>query len=199
MKLRAVFGRIINENMAQAAQLHVTESGEDPREFTLLAFGGAAPLHAFDIAKALGIRQVIMPRQAGVLSAFGFLTAQVGFEQVQSYLSSVPELDIADLLTLVNGLREKAIKTLGSGGVAKEEMRFDFALDMRYRGQGYDIQVPIDPTKLDAGALEEAFRTAYSARYGQGQDGVVEIHACRLSAQGQSLNLWHTKKTGQDS
>ncbi len=189
--------RIVNENMAQAAQLHVTESGEDPREFTLLAFGGAAPLHAFDVAKSLGIRQVILPRQAGVLSAFGFLTAQVGFEQVQSYLSSVPELDINDLLTLLNELREKAIKTLSSGGVANAEMRFDFALDMRYRGQGYDIQVPIDPATLDAGDLEDAFRKAYSARYGQGQDGVVEIHAVRNHAYGPEPELAASTKAVQ--
>ncbi|MEM7133736.1 MAG: hydantoinase B/oxoprolinase family protein [Chloroflexota bacterium] len=191
--------RIINENMAQAAQLHVTESGEDPREFTLLAFGGAAPLHAFDIAKALGIRQVILPRQAGVLSAFGFLTAQVGFEQVQSYLSSVPELDIDDLLKLVDELREKAITTLSSGGVASQEMRFDFSLDMRYRGQGYDIQVSIDPTNLDADVLEKAFRQAYSARYGQGQDGVVEVSACRLSAQGPEPELAASKEEDKET
>jgi len=104
-----------NEKMTEAAQLHVIESGEDPRECTLLAFGGAAPLHAFDIAKALGIRHVILPRQAGVLSAFGFLTAQVGFEQVQSHLVSVPELDTNDLLSTIDDLREKAITTLGSG------------------------------------------------------------------------------------
>ena len=138
-----------------------------------------------------------MPRQAGVLSAFGFLTAQVGFEQVQSYLASVPELNVNDLLTLVDELREKAIKTLGSGGVANQEMRFDFSLDMRYRGQGYDIQVPIDPTNLDAGVLEEAFRQAYSARYGQGQDGVVEVSACRLSAQGPEPEVVANNETGQ--
>ncbi|MEM7133977.1 MAG: hydantoinase B/oxoprolinase family protein [Chloroflexota bacterium] len=188
--------RVINENMAQAAQLHVTESGEDPREFTLLAFGGAAPLHAFDIAKALGIGQVILPRQAGVLSAFGFLTAQVGFEQVQSYLVSVLELDTNDLLTKIDDLRAKAITTLGSGGVAAHEMRFDFSLDMRYRGQGYDIQVPIEPANLDVSNIEDAFRQAYSARYGQGQDGVVEVSACRLSAQGPEPELVTTQARG---
>ena len=176
--------RIITETMAQAAQLHVTESGEDPRDYTLLAFGGAAPLHAFDVAKALGIRQVILPKRAGVLSAFGFLTAKVGLEQVQSFLMSLEELDSAALLNVLNELKEKATLTLTKGNVAQNEMRFEFALDMRYRGQGYDVQVPIALDKLENEALETAFKTAYHNRYGEGQEGVVEIRACRLSAYG---------------
>jgi 5-oxoprolinase (ATP-hydrolysing) len=181
--------RIITETMAQAAQLHVTESGEDPRDYTLLAFGGAAPLHAFDVAKALGIRQVILPKRAGVLSAFGFLTAKVGLEQVQSFLMSLEELDSATLLDVLNDLKEKATLTLTKGNVAQNDMRFEFALDMRYRGQGYDVQVPIALNKLTPEALETAFKTAYHNRYGEGQEGVVEIRACRLSAYGTEPNV----------
>ena len=176
--------RIVTENMAQAAQLHVTELGEDPRDYTLVAFGGAAPLHAFDVARALGIRQVVLPQRAGVLSAFGFLTARVGLERVQSFLSSVAELDVAALLAVMEDLKRKAVHTLASGGVAEEATHFAFALDMRYRGQGYDVQVPIELSKLGREDLQEAFRTAYSQRYGQGQEGVVEVRACRLSAHG---------------
>jgi 5-oxoprolinase (ATP-hydrolysing) len=176
--------RIITETMTQAAQLHVTESGEDPRDYTLLAFGGAAPLHAFDVAKALGIRQVILPKRAGVLSAFGFLTAKVGLEQVQSFLMSLEELESAALLNVLNDLKEKATLILIKGNVAQTDMRFEFALDMRYTGQGYDVQVPIVLNKLTKEALETAFKTAYYTRYGKGQEGGVEIRACRLSAYG---------------
>ena len=181
--------RIITENMAQAAQLHVTESGEDPRDYTLLAFGGAAPLHAFDIAKALGIRQVILPKRAGVLSAFGFLTAKVGLEQVQSFVMSLESLNREALQRTLNDLKDRASQTLATGDVLERDMSFEFALDMRYRGQGYDVQVPVRPDNLDADALETAFRTAYCSRYGEGQEGVVEIRACRLSAYGAEPDL----------
>ena len=188
--------RIITENMAQAAQLHVTESGEDPRDYTLLAFGGAAPLHAFDVARALGIRKVILPRRAGVLSAFGFLTARVGFEQVQSFLSTTAELDTTALVRLAETLKAKAIESLASGGVAPQDMSFEFMLDMRYQGQGYDIQVGIVPNELDGSSLEQAFEKAYSARYGQSQDARVEIRALRLSAYGAEPQMAGQKQAG---
>ena len=176
--------RVVTENMAQAAQLHVTELGEDPRDYTLVAFGGAAPLHAFDVARALGIRQVVLPQRAGVLSAFGFLTARVGLERVQSFISSVDDLDFGTLSVVMDDLRDKAVTTLYSGGVAEKNTDFAFSLDMRYRGQGYDVHVPVEPRELSREDLQNAFRAAYSQRYGQGQEGVVEVRACRLSAHG---------------
>ena len=160
--------RVVTENMAQAAQLHVTELGEDPRDYTLVAFGGAAPLHAFDVARALGIRQVVLPQRAGVLSAFGFLTARVGLERVQSFISSVDDLDLDALSVVMDDLRSKAVTTLRSGGVTEEATHFAFALDMRYRGQGYDVQVPVEPGKLSREALQSAFRAAYSQRQRSG-------------------------------
>ena len=176
--------RIITENMAQAAQLHVTESGEDPRDYTLLAFGGAAPLHAFDIARTLGIKRVVLPKRAGVLSAFGFLTAKVGLEQVQSFVMNLDMLNPDSLQRTLNELKQKAEAALATGGVSHGDMTFEFALDMRYRGQGYDFQVPIQLDALSKDELETAFRTAYRKRYGEGQEGTVEIRACRLSAHG---------------
>ena len=187
--------RIVTENMAQAAQLHVTESGEDPRDYTLIAFGGAAPLHAFDIARALGVTRVVLPQRAGVLSAFGFLTARVGLERVQSFVSSIDELELSALTAVMDDLQRKAVATLASGGVEKADIQFEFLLDMRYRGQGYDVQVPVNPSTLDQQALQSAFRSAYMQRYGQGQDGVVEIRACRLSAYGPEPTLPTLERT----
>ena len=191
--------RIVTENMAQAAQLHVTELGEDPRDYTLVAFGGAAPLHAFDIAKALGIRQVMLPQRAGVLSAFGFLTARVGLERVQSFISSVDDLDLDALSAVMDDLRSKAVATLASGGVAEEDSDFAFALDMRYRGQGYDVQVPVEPGELNREAVQDIFRATYSGRYGQGQEGVVEVRACRLNAHGPEPEVVTSKQTTKAS
>lgn len=175
--------RIVTENMAQAAQLHVTELGEDPREFVLMAFGGAAPLHAFDIAKRLGIGKVVLPKRAGVLSAFGFLTAHVGLERVQSFVSELKQLELAQLQNTFSELREHALATLHSADVAEQDITWQYALDMRYRGQGYDVQVPVDINDLDREKLEQAFRDAYAQRYGLGQDSAVEVRACRLVAQ----------------
>lgn len=175
--------RIVTENMAQAAQLHVTELGEDPRDFVLMAFGGAAPLHAFDIAKRLGIGKVVLPKRAGVLSAFGFLTAQVGLERVQSFVSELKQLELPNLQRTLLDLRNHALETLASANINEQDITWQYALDMRYRGQGYDVQVPVDVENLDREKLEQAFRDTYAKRYGLGQDSAVEVRACRLVAQ----------------
>jgi len=177
--------RIVTENMAQAVKLHVTERGEDPREYTLMAFGGAAPLHAYDVAQSLGIRRVVIPRGAGVLSAFGFLTAHIGLELVQTFIGSLKTLDTAALRATLLDLRARAVEALASAGVAEDQGRFQFILDMRYQGQGYEIQVPLGATiDVEPERLATAFTKAYEERYGVVHDGTHEIRACRLRAEG---------------
>ena len=184
--------RVVTDHMAQALKLHVTERGEDPREYAMLAFGGAAPLHAYDIANTLGLRRVIIPRRAGVLSSFGFLTAPVGLDLVRSYIQPLSALEESSLRGVFAELRARAVEALESAEVDAREATFTYALDMRYRGQGYEIQVPLadDPTDeraarmLSADALAGAFTAVYASRYGVTHDGVPEVRACRLRAEG---------------
>jgi 5-oxoprolinase (ATP-hydrolysing)/N-methylhydantoinase A len=179
--------RVVTENMAQAVKLHVTERGEDPRAYAIMAFGGAAPLHAYDVARTIGISRVVIPRRAGVLSSLGFLTAPVGLEVVHSYITPLGALSSPSLRAALSALRERAVEALASGGVEESAATFRYALDMRYSGQGYDIQVPLDEDTsraLDAPALAAAFLTAYTRRYAVPHDGDIEIRACRLRAEG---------------
>ncbi|MEM7737684.1 MAG: hydantoinase B/oxoprolinase family protein [Deinococcota bacterium] len=190
--------RIVTETMAQAAQLHVTEQGDDPREYLMMAFGGAAPLHAFDMAQHLGITQVYLPKRAGVLSAFGFLTAQVGLERVQSFVSSLASVSEPDLQKVFDDLKAHAGAALASANVDAHNICWRYALDMRYRGQGYDIQVELeDIQQLDANQLEQAFIQTYTTRYGHEQEGAIEIRACRVVAQGPEPKLATTSETAE--
>jgi 5-oxoprolinase (ATP-hydrolysing)/N-methylhydantoinase A len=179
--------RVVTEHMAQAVKMHVTERGEDPRDYAIMAFGGAAALHAYDVASAIGIATVVVPRQAGVLSSLGFLTAPVGLEVVRSYIAPLSTVNPSALREALGELRHRAVEALASGGVEARSATFRYALDMRYLGQGYETQVPIDgetADAFDAAALEAAFTEAYTNRYGVRHDAALEIRACRLRAEG---------------
>ena len=182
--------RLANEKMAQAIRLHVTELGEDPRDYQLLAFGGAAPLHAYDVARALGIEEVRLSRRAGVFAAFGFLTAPAGLTLVQTVIAPLRALPRERLAASAAELRMEALTTLASAGLTEAEVELHYALDMRYRGQGYDVTVPVGATlELDPDTLATAFETAYRRRYGVHHRGAIEIRACRLSAHGPAPDL----------
>jgi 5-oxoprolinase (ATP-hydrolysing) len=174
---------VVTETMAQAVKLHVTEAGEDPADFTLLAFGGAAPLHAYDVARTLGIRSLVFPLQAGVLSATGLLAASPGVELLQTFIAPLGAIDAAALHERLDDLRSHGLATLRSAGVAESDVRFHTALDMRFRGQGYDIVVDV-PADADAAAIGAAFRAAYRERYGLDVAADVEVRGLRVRAEG---------------
>jgi len=118
--------RLVTEKMAQAIRLHVTELGEDPRDYLLMAFGGAAPLHAYDIARNLGIERVRFSSRAGVFAAFGLLTAPAGLELVQTLISPLQRLSGNTLEASARELRERALTTLRSTGLAEDEIEIRF-------------------------------------------------------------------------
>ncbi len=169
---------IVDENMANAARVHAIESGKDARGRTLVAFGGAAPLHAARIADKLGLDRVVVPSYAGVGSAVGFLRAPIAYEIVRSGLQRLDAFDAAAANALLAAMREEAepIVRRGAGDAALTETRSAF---MRYRGQGHEIAVPL-PTRTynaaDAATLRAAFEDAYRRLYSRIIPGVeVEI------------------------
>jgi N-methylhydantoinase A len=169
---------IVDENMANAARVHAIESGKDARGRTLVAFGGAAPLHAARMAEKLGLDRVLVPSYAGVGSAVGFLRAPIAYEIVRSSLQRLDEFDAAAANALFAAMRAEAepIVRRGAGDRPLTETRSAF---MRYRGQGHEIAVPL-PTRLyrneDATLLREAFEEAYRRLYSRVIPGVeVEI------------------------
>ncbi|HZC97905.1 MAG TPA: hydantoinase/oxoprolinase family protein [Bradyrhizobium sp.] len=169
---------IVDENMANAARVHAIESGKDARGRTLVAFGGAAPLHAARMAEKLGLDHVLVPSYAGVGSAVGFLRAPIAYEIVRSSLQRLDEFDAAAANALFAAMRGEAepIVRRGAGDQPLTETRSAF---MRYRGQGHEIAVPL-PTRLyrneDAAVLRDAFEEAYRRLYSRVIPGVdVEI------------------------
>ncbi len=141
--LRAAWGihQTANESMAQAFRLHAAERGHDYRSFAMTAFGGSGPVHAARIARILRIPRVIFPVGAGVMSAFGLLVSPLSFETVLSHPMPVDGLSDAQLDAAFAAPIEEATDFLARAGVRPEQMRVRRRLDMRYRGQGYEIEV----------------------------------------------------------
>ena len=169
---------MVDENMANAARVHAIESGKDARSRTLIAFGGAAPLHAARVAEKLGIGHIVIPANAGVGSAVGFLRAPVAYEIVRSRLQRLDAFDAQAANRLLAEMRDEAaaIVRQGAGQALLSETRAAF---MRYRGQGHEIAVTLPVRSYgddDGKALLAQFEDAYRRLYSRTIPGVeVEI------------------------
>jgi N-methylhydantoinase A len=163
---RAAWGihEIVNENMARAAKIHCLERGKDPRRYTLVAFGGAGPVHAFRVARALGIRQVLFPARAGVMSAFGFLVAPASFELIRAHPAPLGAADLAALNRLYAEMEAEGRALLRTGGVPAARMRVRRDAAIRYAGQSYELFVPLPAGRLGPAALRGA-QAAFLRRY----------------------------------
>ena len=158
---------MVDENMANAARVHAIESGKDIEVRTVIAFGGAAPIHAARLAEKLNVPRVVIPTGAGVGSAIGFLRAPVAYEVVRSQHQRLSKLNVRQVDALLKDMRAEAQKVVepGAAGRALQEIRIAF---MRYVGQGHEVAVnlPAGQFGTDAGArLRKAFETAYRALY----------------------------------
>jgi N-methylhydantoinase A len=169
---------IVDENMANAARVHAIESGKDARGRTLVAFGGAAPLHASRLADKLGLDRVLVPSNAGVGSAVGFLRAPISYEIVRSQLQRLDNFDAESANALLAAMYEEAeaIVRRGEPDAALTETRSAL---MRYRGQGHEIAVPLAAKTYrtdDSGEIVAAFEDAYRRLYSRIIPGVeVEV------------------------
>ncbi len=157
---------IVDETMASAARVHAVENGKETSDRTLIAFGGAAPLHAAGLARKLGIRRIVVPPDAGVGSALGFLGAPIAYEVVRTLLVRLDALEQATIDALFAGMRTEAeaVVRLGVPQGALVETRTGF---MRYRGQGHEVAVPLPDGRLDPAALHAAFDATYARVYGR--------------------------------
>ena len=154
---------IVDENMANAARVHAAERGVALSGHTLIAFGGAAPLHAARMAEKLGLSRVLVPLDAGVGSAVGFLRAPVAFELVRSLFLRLDAFEPDRANALLDAMTREARDLTGAGELAEERQVF-----MRYSGQGHEIAVPLPPGPLgrgDAAALREAFEAEYRRQF----------------------------------
>jgi len=184
--------RVANATMERALRTVSVEQGYDPRNFTLLPFGGAGPLHACDLAAALGIRRILCPPIPGVLSAYGMLVAEVTRDASQSLLVRVEALkqNLAPLEALSGSLAGRVQRELALEGVAAPQL--EAALDLRYCGQSYELTVPLPLPVAPAGlarAVEE-FHAAHAQRYGYAMHGErVECVTVRVRARAPGARL----------
>ena len=158
--------------------------GIDPRDFALLPFGGAGPLHAADVADELGMRTVVVPPLPGNFSALGLLIADVRRDFVLTRVSQTSQTALSEIATVLGELRHNAAAELAADGFVAERQRFSPSLDMRYLGQSFELTVAV---ALDVGGMaeiERAFVAVYAARYGAATGRAIEIVSYRLAASG---------------
>ena len=182
---RAAWGihEVINEDVAKAFRVHASERGVDYRRCSMVVFGGSGPVHGCRIARKLRVPQVICPAGAGVMSAFGLLSSPVGFELVQSQRVALADLDADRFARIVGELQARVKDQLAGTGAGTDDARFELRLDMRYVGQGYEVEVFV-PGASFAG-VADAFEQAYAAVFGQSFAGKeIEIVAWKVEMHG---------------
>jgi N-methylhydantoinase A len=160
--------QIVNESMANAARVHTLERGKDPHRFPVFAFGGAGPVHGFRIAKALNSPALIVPFGAGVMSAVGFLSAPLAFDFVRSWPGRIDSLNWQEANNLLSEMEAQGQLLLEKSGIEPEHVSHRRMVDMRYVGQGHEIQVPLPTGGLSSESIptivisfEEIYRRLY--------------------------------------
>ena len=156
--------RVIDVKMEEAIKAISTMRGHDLRDFMLLAFGGAGPLHAGRIARDLGMAGVIVPLYPGVFSAIGLLMSDVKHDYIRSKLSPLSEVAPADVNGMFERMVAQALEELRDDGFAADHIRIERALDMRYAGQGYEIAVPCPVQPLQEADLKQ-LRTTFDQQH----------------------------------
>ncbi|MBT5666518.1 MAG: hydantoinase/oxoprolinase family protein, partial [Rhodospirillaceae bacterium] len=196
---------LASARIAEGIRANTVRRGLDPREFTIFSFGGAGGLHAAAVAEELEIPRAVIPREASVLSAVGFLAADVRHDYQRVVGHRLPELTTALLRERYAELDAEAIKALGAEGFAPDAVRFTRVLDCRYFRQVYTVPVEITDADLarddNMDWFADAFETVYSAlyRHVHERDAIV-VDSCRLVAHGEltSLSLPKGEPTGGD-
>jgi N-methylhydantoinase A len=153
---------IVNANMANAISSRTVQKGLDPRDFVLVAFGGAGPLHGAEVARALGIPEVVIPAYPGITSAVGLITTDLKYDAVRTEFQAGDAVDLARLNTDFAAIQKELARQLAADGVRPEDATFHRAGDLRYVGQGYELRVTFPNEPLDGDGLTAAF-----ARFGE--------------------------------
>jgi N-methylhydantoinase A len=180
---------LINESMSEAASMHASDCGVDPRSLPMVAFGGAGPVHAYSVACKLGIKTVICPVGAGVTSAVGLLIAPVAVDLAASSFMTVGQWDFAGMRAVLSDLAKQGEEVVRSAGIDPGAITFSYTVDMRHVGQGYEISVPLPalglPEEGFLAQLSENFFKLYRSLYGRiVVDSDIEVITWRLRTSG---------------
>lgn len=178
--------QLVVTNMVGALREISIERGHDPRDFTLLPFGGAGPLHAAEIAREMGISRILVPRYPGNLSAVGLLGSDIRYDLVRTILAELGAVDPERSRKAFEDLEQQGKTLLRMDGFRDEATRFDRAIDMRYQGQAFALTVPVTDEYSSIDRLTQAFEGLYARRYGFCRSRhPIEIVVLRVAAIGQ--------------
>lgn len=180
---RAAVGvhEVVNEAMAGAARVAIAERGGALADYTLLATGGAGPVHAWQVARKLGLHRLICPPGAGAGSALGMLMAPARVDRVASVNVALDRVDWNSATEIIARLHQEALGVIGQSGAEMAQLAVRRMADMRYIGQGFEITVTL-PEALDVATLKEAFETRYRTLFTRtAPDSAIEVVALRLS------------------
>jgi N-methylhydantoinase A len=189
---------IVNESMAAATRMHLAEKGRDPRRYALMALGGAGPVHAYALAKLLGVKRVIVPMGAGVISAFGLLVAAPATDDVRGYSAPLTKVSWERVSALYDEMEANARRLLERTGGRIEDIVITRTADMRYIGQGFEIEVTLPDGVLGSGVtgdIREAFNSTYAGLFERAiEDAPVEVINWRLAARlpGRTMGVAYT-------
>ena len=187
LDLASAILQIAESNMANAIRMVSVAQGHDPRDFTLIAFGGAGPLHATAIARELDMPRVAIPVVPGNASAFGFLLADARVDKVWTRGYRSDEVDVAEVNAQLSRMREEVVSELTAGGYQGVPV-FSNAINMRYLGQNYEQGVPVPTGEITSALLDGAlsdFHDTHESRYGYAfRDAVIELISFQVTAIG---------------
>ena len=196
---------IVNNAMAEALRIVSVERGHDAREFSLVAFGGAGPMHAAELASELGVREIIIPPIPGGFSALGLVATDLKRDYVKTFYAPLTGIDPADINAVYQGMEESARDMLRATDIPESRWVFERAADLRYLRQAYELTVPapadaVTPETLDA--LANGFHEKHRQTYGhENRNEIVQMVNLRLTAIGrlEGLDLRQTSATGSGS
>lgn len=188
--------KVINNNMALTIRANSVARGYDPREFSLMPFGGAGPFHGVALAELVSAKDVLVPLAPGITAAMGLLGTNLQHEHIRSvitnlYTAAQPDMDRVN--AVVESLIEAADLDLEEDGVSKPERQFEVVAEVRYHGQGFELRVPIPGGRLTAENRDqviEAFHARHTADYGYSfDDALVELYNIRVIAIAEAPHL----------
>jgi N-methylhydantoinase A/oxoprolinase/acetone carboxylase beta subunit len=179
---------ILNSNMANAIRSRTIQKGIDPRQFSLVAFGGAGPLHGAEVAALLSIPEVIVPPHPGITSAVGLLTTDLKYDSIRTEFQVQGELDVPRLDRDFRELEDGLARRFGEDGLAADQVAYARSADLRYVGQGYELRVAVPAGPLDEARIAtafEAFHRQHEAEYGHSfRQSPIEIVNIRVGGIG---------------
>ena len=193
--------KVVCTTIAEGIRLMSVQRGVDPREFTIMGFGGASGLHAAEVARQLQVAKVYIPASAPVLSAYGMLNTDIKYDFFRSYPVSLDRLDLNELRSIPDELAAQGRDKLSAQGVADETVEILYSADMRYLDQIYEVTVPLpDPTLPDSEFIAELtanFHRRYEELYSYNQqDQEVRLVTLRVAAVGKLPRIAQLDRTG---